>query len=88
MFKGWIFILVCRCGCNFTTLKGGTETALTERHEKSTLNTLRQTLTAHSLTWVTEALKIGWLQKHGHIHYLHQEKSYERNIYEQLQEQV
>ena len=65
----------------FTTLKGGTETALTERRDKSTLNTLQQTLTAHSLTWVTEALKIGRLQKHGHIHYSHQEKSYERNIY-------
>ena len=44
----------------FTTLTGGTETVLTERLDKTTLNTLRQTLTAHSLKWVTEALQIAW----------------------------
>ena len=44
----------------FTTLTGGTETVLTERHDKTTLNTLRRTLTAHSLKWVTEALQIVW----------------------------
>ena len=33
----------------FATLTGGTETILTERLDKTTLNTLRRTLTAHSL---------------------------------------
>ena len=33
----------------FTTLTGGTETVLTERLDKTTLNTLQRTLTAHSL---------------------------------------
>ena len=33
----------------FTTLTGGTETVLTERLGKTTLNTLRGILTAHSL---------------------------------------
>ena len=41
----------------FTTL---TETALTERLDKTTLNILRQTLRAHSLKWVTEAFQIVW----------------------------
>ena len=41
----------------FTTL---TETVLTERLDKTTLNTLRQTLRAHSLKWVTEAFQIVW----------------------------
>ena len=41
----------------FTTLTGGTETVLTERHDKTTLTL---TLTAHSLKWVTEALQIVW----------------------------
>ena len=33
----------------FTTSTGGTETVLTERLGKATLNTLRRTMTAHSL---------------------------------------
>ena len=44
----------------FTTLTGGTETVLTERLDKTTLNTLHRTLTAHSLKWVTQALQIVW----------------------------
>ena len=38
----------------FTTLTGGTKTVLTERLDLITLNTLRLTLTAHSLKRVTE----------------------------------
>ena len=49
----------------FTTLTGGTETVLTERLDKTTLNTLRRTLTAHSLKWVTEALQIVWFTETG-----------------------
>ena len=44
----------------FTTLAGGTETVLIKRLDKTTLNTLRQTLTAHSLKCITEALQIVW----------------------------
>ena len=49
----------------FTTLAGGTETVLIKRLDKTTLNTLRQTLTAHSLKWVTEALQIVWFTETG-----------------------
>ena len=42
----------------FTTLTGGTETVLTKRLDKTTLNTLRLTLTVHSLKWVKEVLQI------------------------------
>ena len=44
----------------FTTLKDGTKTVLTVRLDKTTLNTLQQTLAEHSLKWVTEALQIVW----------------------------
>ena len=44
----------------FTTLTGGTETVLTKRLDKTTLNTLRLTLTVHSLKWVKEVLQILW----------------------------
>ena len=44
----------------FATFTSGTETVLTERLDKTTLNTLRRTLTAHWLKWVTEALQIVW----------------------------
>ena len=41
----WYVFVVVTC----TTLTGGTETVLTERLDKATLNTLRRTLTADSL---------------------------------------
>ena len=44
----------------FTRLTGGTEIVLKERLDKTTLNTLWWTLTAHLLKWVTEALQIVW----------------------------
>ena len=56
--RGWICVLVCRCGCSFTTLAGGTEIVLTKRLDETTLNTLRRTLTAHSLKLGTETLQI------------------------------
>ena len=40
MLGGWICVLVCGVVVTFTTLKGGTETILTERLDKTTLNTL------------------------------------------------
>ena len=43
-----------------TSLAGGTETVLTERLGKTTLNTSRWILTAHSVKWVTGVLQIGW----------------------------
>ena len=42
----------------FTTLTGGTETLLTKRLDKTSLNTLRRILKAHSLKRVTETLQI------------------------------
>ena len=44
----------------FTTLTGGTETVLTKWLDKTALNTVQRTLTAHSLKWVTEAWHIVW----------------------------
>ena len=41
----------------FTTLTGAIETALTERLDKTTLNTLRRKLTAHSHKGVIAALQ-------------------------------
>ena len=49
----------------FTTLTGGTGTVLIGRHDKTTLNTLRRTLTADSLKWVAEALQIVWFTETG-----------------------
>ena len=49
MLRGWICVLVCRCVYSFYNIKGGTETVMTERPDKITLNTLRRALTAHSL---------------------------------------
>ena len=52
----------------FTTLTGGTENVMTERLDKSTLNTLRRTLIAHSLKESQRLYRLYDLQKHGHIH--------------------
>ena len=40
----------------FATLTGGTDNVLTEKIGKTTLNTLRQTMTVHSLIRVAEIL--------------------------------
>ena len=61
----------------FTTLTSRTETVLTERLDKITLNTLRRTLTAHS----QKLYRLYDLQNHGNIHsFIH--KNYKRDIYE------
>ena len=54
MLRDWIYVLVCRCSYNF--YNSGTDTALTERLDKTTLNTLQRTLTAHSLKWITDCM--------------------------------
>ena len=43
-----------------TTLTGGTETVLTERPDKSTLNISQGKLTGYSLKWVSEASQNVW----------------------------
>ena len=40
MRRGWICVLLCRCGCSIHNIGSRTETILTERLDKTTLNTL------------------------------------------------
>ena len=56
--EAWLVYWYVGVVVTFTTLTGGTETVLTERLDKTMLNTLRWRLSAHSLKWVTEALQI------------------------------